>query len=213
MGHLFSRMYAVLADFTKETTYRVLMLGLDQAGKTTILYKFKLGEIVKTISTIGEYEYIQLLILCYFFFESGFNIETVKPVPSISFEVWDAGGKEKYRSLLRYYFQNCQGFFFVVDSSDRDRFEEARNVLFKIVMDEFMNSVPFVVIANKSDLLMAAKPTELIEQLNLHSTPKELWYIQSVCAITGEGISEAMQQLAQLIKNNQKNGISCCINN
>jgi len=57
MGILLSRMYGFLAEFRSDKTYRVLMLGLDQAGKTTILYKVKLGEIVKTIPTIGEREY------------------------------------------------------------------------------------------------------------------------------------------------------------
>ncbi len=105
----------------------------------------------------------------------------------ISFEIWDATGQEKYRRLVRHYFQNCQGFFFVVDSSDRDRFEEARDVLLKIIGDEYMVSVPFVVMANKS---------------------KRLWYFQPVCAITGEGISEAMQQLSKMIKDTRQSGIS-----
>jgi len=127
--------------------------------------------------------------------------------------VWDAGGEEKIRPLLRPYFQNCHGFFFVVDSSDRDRFQEARDVLFRIIREEFMVSVPFVIIANKSDLPMAVKPSEIIEQLNLHSISKRRWYFQPASAITGEGITEAMRQLAQMIKENRKNGTSCCINN
>jgi len=148
-------------------------------------------------------------LISYYFFSLGFNIETVKPVSGISFEVWDASGHEKYRRLVRHYFQNCQGFFFVVDSSDRDRFEEARDVLLKIIGDEYMVSVPFVVMANKSDLPTAAEPAELIEQLNLQSISKRLWYFQPVCAITGEGISEDMQQLSKMIKDTRQSGISC----
>jgi hypothetical protein len=63
--------------------------------------------------------------------------------------------------------------------------------------------------ANKSDLPMAAETAELIEQLNLQSISKRLWYFQSVCAITGEGISEAMQQLSKMIKDTRQSGISC----
>lgn len=69
---------------------RILMVGLDAAGKTTILYKLKLGEIVTTIPTIG------------------FNVETVE-YKNISFTVWDVGGQDKIRPLWRYYFQNTQG--------------------------------------------------------------------------------------------------------
>jgi len=65
MGLLLSRMYAILAEFSSETIYRVLMLGLDQAGKTTILYKVKLDQIVETIPTIGEHEFNQLLSFYY----------------------------------------------------------------------------------------------------------------------------------------------------
>ncbi|PAV63608.1 hypothetical protein WR25_20860 isoform B [Diploscapter pachys] len=74
---------------------RILMVGLDAAGKTTILYKLKLGEIVSTIPTIG------------------FNVETVE-YKNISFTVWDVGGQDKIRPLWRHYFQNTQGLIFVV---------------------------------------------------------------------------------------------------
>merc|ERR1712130_232877 len=72
----------------------------DAAGKTTILYKLKLGEVVTTIPTIG------------------FNVETVE-YKNISFTVWDVGGQDKIRPLWRHYYQNTQGIIFVVDSNDR----------------------------------------------------------------------------------------------
>uniref|UniRef100_A0AAY4EW11 ADP-ribosylation factor n=1 Tax=Denticeps clupeoides TaxID=299321 RepID=A0AAY4EW11_9TELE len=85
---------------------RILMVGLDAAGKTTILYKLKLGEIVTTIPTIG------------------FNVETVE-YKNICFTVWDVGGQDKIRPLWRHYFQNTQGLIFVVDSNDRERVAES----------------------------------------------------------------------------------------
>lgn len=78
----------------------ILMVGLDAAGKTTILYKLKLGEIVTTIPTIG------------------FNIETVEN-KNISFMVWNVGGQDKIRPLWHHYFQNT-GLIFVVDSNDQE---------------------------------------------------------------------------------------------
>uniref|UniRef100_A0A8B9JLV2 ADP-ribosylation factor 5 n=1 Tax=Astyanax mexicanus TaxID=7994 RepID=A0A8B9JLV2_ASTMX len=93
---------------------RILMVGLDAAGKTTILYKLKLGEIVTTIPTIG------------------FNVETVE-YKNISFTVWDVGGQDKIRPLWRHYFQNTQGLIFVVDSNDRERAQEAAEELQKMV--------------------------------------------------------------------------------
>nr|KAF6479063.1 ADP ribosylation factor 1 [Molossus molossus] len=87
MGNIFANLFKGL--FGKKEM-RILMVGLDAAGKTTILYKLKLGEIVTTIPTIG------------------FNVETVE-YKNISFTVWDVGGQDKIRPLWRHYFQNTQG--------------------------------------------------------------------------------------------------------
>uniref|UniRef100_A0A669CS81 ARF GTPase 5 n=1 Tax=Oreochromis niloticus TaxID=8128 RepID=A0A669CS81_ORENI len=95
ISSLFSRLFG-------KKQMRILMVGLDAAGKTTILYKLKLGEIVTTIPTIG------------------FNVETVE-YKNICFTVWDVGGQDKIRPLWRHYFQNTQGLIFVVDSNDRER--------------------------------------------------------------------------------------------
>ena len=96
---------------------RILMVGLDAAGKTTILYKLKLGEIVTTIPTIG------------------FNVETVE-YKNISFTVWDVGGQDKIRPLWRHYYQNTQGLIYVVDSSDKERVEESREELHKMLNED-----------------------------------------------------------------------------
>lgn len=96
----------------------MFVVGLDAAGKTTILYKLKLGEIVTTIPTIG------------------FNVETVE-YKNISFTVWDVGGQDKIRPLWRHYYQNTQGLIFVVDSSDTKRIAEAENELANMVHTYF----------------------------------------------------------------------------
>ena len=80
-----------------------LQVGLDAAGKTTILYKLKLGEIVTTIPTIGKYNASDILYLLVMFY-SGFNVETVE-YKNICFTVWDVGGQDKIRPLWRHYFQ------------------------------------------------------------------------------------------------------------
>merc|ERR1712124_117358 len=102
---------------TKEQ--RILMVGLDAAGKTTILYKLKLGEVVTTIPTIG------------------FNVETVE-YKNIRFTVWDVGGQDKIRKLWRHYYQGTQGLIYVVDSNDRDRVEDSREELAKILSEDEM---------------------------------------------------------------------------
>ena len=103
MGGLFAKIF----DNWGKKERRILMVGLDAAGKTTILYKLKLGEVVTTIPTIG------------------FNVEQVD-YKNISFTVWDVGGQDKIRPLWRHYYQNTEGLIFVVDSNDKDRIDAAR---------------------------------------------------------------------------------------
>ena len=125
MGNVFASLFKGL--FGKKEM-RILMVGLDAAGKTTILYKLKLGEIVTTIPTIGMREKRQWCALWLFMAPrcfAGFNVETVE-YKNISFTVWDVGGQDKIRPLWRHYFQNTQGLIFVVDSNDRERIGEAR---------------------------------------------------------------------------------------
>merc|ERR1711865_370646 len=97
MGLLMSKVWDRMINSKKEM--RILMVGLDAAGKTTVLYKLKLGEVVTTIPTIG------------------FNVETVE-YKNINFTVWDVGGQDKIRKLWRHYYLNTQGLIFVVDSND-----------------------------------------------------------------------------------------------
>ncbi|KAJ1112385.1 hypothetical protein NDU88_000650 [Pleurodeles waltl] len=148
MGLLLSSLYDTLLGF-RGLKARILMLGLDAAGKTTIIYKLKLNETVSTIPTIG------------------FNVETVEPIRNVSFTVWDVGGQDKIRALWKHYFINTDGLLFVVDSADPARFEEARAELVAILENVEMQDVPFVVLANKQDLPGASSPSELVEKLGL----------------------------------------------
>ncbi|CAL1276227.1 unnamed protein product [Larinioides sclopetarius] len=127
MGNIFANLFKGL--FGKKEM-RILMVGLDAAGKTTILYKLKLGEIVTTIPTIG------------------FNVETVE-YKNISFTVWDVGGQDKIRPLWRHYFQNTQGLIFVVDSNDRERIGEAREELMRMLAEDELRDAVLLIFANK----------------------------------------------------------------
>lgn len=171
-----------LFNFFGQKEMRILMVGLDAAGKTTILYKLKLGEIVTTIPTIG------------------FNVETVE-YKNISFTVWDVGGQDKIRPLWRYYFQNTQGIIFVVDSNDRDRISEAREELQQMLnVDELKNAL-VLVFANKQDLPNAMNAAEVTDKLGLHSMRQRSWYIQATCATTGDGLYEGLEWLSNKLKN------------
>ncbi|XP_058002525.1 uncharacterized protein LOC131179847 [Hevea brasiliensis] len=104
MGQVFRKLFDT---FFGNTEMRVVMLGLDAAGKTTILYKLHIGEVLSTVPTIG------------------FNVEKVQ-YKNVMFTVWDVGGQEKLRPLWRHYFNNTDGLIYVVDSLDRERIGKAK---------------------------------------------------------------------------------------
>jgi ADP-ribosylation factor protein 1 len=163
---------------------RILMVGLDAAGKTTILYKLKLGEIVTTIPTIG------------------FNVETVE-YKNINFTVWDVGGQDKIRPLWRHYFQNTQGLIFVVDSNDRERINEANEELQKMLNEDELRDAVLLVFANKQDLPNAMSVAEVTDKLGLHSLRNRKWYIQSTCATSGDGLYEGLDWLSNTLSSSK----------
>ncbi|KAG6422610.1 hypothetical protein SASPL_119189 [Salvia splendens] len=192
MGLTFTKLFSRL--FAKKEM-RILMVGLDAAGKTTILYKLKLGEIVTTIPTIG------------------FNVETVE-YKNISFTVWDVGGQDKIRPLWRHYFQNTQGLIFVVDSNDRDRVVEARDELHRMLNEDELRDAVLLVFANKQDLPNAMNAAEITDKLGLHSLRQRHWYIQSTCATSGEGLYEGLDWLSNNIANKASlNAVRSCLDN
>jgi len=166
---------------------RILMVGLDAAGKTTILYKLKLGEVVTTIPTIG------------------FNVETVE-YKNISFTVWDVGGQDKIRPLWRHYYQNTQGVIFVVDSNDRDRIDDskdyehsAKEELNRMLAEDELRDAVLLVFANKQDLPNAMKVQEVTERLGLNKLRNRQWYIQGASAPTGDGLYEGLDWLSNTL--------------
>jgi len=176
MGLMISKLFD---KFVGKKEMRILMLGLDAAGKTTILYKLKLGEVVSSVPTIG------------------FNVETVE-YKNIKFTVWDVGGQDKIRLLWRHYYQNTQGLIFVVDSSDKERIELAKEELHKMLNEEELRDAVVLVFANKQDLGVMSV-AEVTEKLGLHTLRGRDWYIQGTCAMTGDGLYDGLDWLSKTV--------------
>uniref|UniRef100_A0A9J8CL83 ADP-ribosylation factor 3a n=1 Tax=Cyprinus carpio carpio TaxID=630221 RepID=A0A9J8CL83_CYPCA len=130
----------------------------------------------------------------------GFNVETVE-YKNISFTVWDVGGQDKIRPLWRHYFQNTQGLIFVVDSNDRERVNEAREELMRMLAEDELRDAVLLVFANKQDLPNAMNAAEITDKLGLHSLRHRNWYIQATCATSGDGLYEGLDWLANQLKN------------
>jgi ADP-ribosylation factor protein 1 len=134
---------------------------------------------------------------------TGFNVETVE-YKNISFTVWDVGGQDKIRPLWRHYYQNTQGIIFVVDSNDRERAEDAREELHRMLNEPELSEAVLLVFANKQDLPKAMKPADVAERLGLSSLRTRVWHIQGCCATTGDGLYEGLDWLSDTLAKRSK---------
>jgi small GTP-binding protein len=155
---------------------RVLMLGLDNAGKTTILFQLKLGQPVSTVPTVG------------------FNVETVR-IQNMQLTITDVGGQTKLRPLWRHYFYSAHALIYVVDSSDKGRIEDARVELEQILDNEDMAGISVLVFANKQDLEQAMSPQDVAEGLRLNVQRKHPWFVQGCVAPEGRGLGDGFEWL------------------
>jgi len=172
-----------LASYFSKEEARIILCGLDAAGKTTILYMSKLGEVVTTIPTIG------------------FNVETVT-YGNLQLTAWDVGGRDKIRPLWRHYYANTSGFIFVLDSNDRERIAEACDELHIMANEDELKNKPILIFANKQDLPNIMTLDEIKEKLNLSKldSMKTKWHLQPSHATKNEGIHEGFQWLARAIQ-------------
>lgn len=184
MGSSFTKLWA---KWFGRKEMRILMVGLDAAGKTVITNRLKLGEILHTIPTIG------------------FNVETIT-YKNINMTIWDVGGQDKIRPLWRHYYQNTQAVIFVVDSADTERLDEtegcqysAKEELHRMISDSELKGVPLLVLSNKQDLPAALKGETISRRLGLLKLTDRKWQNQECCALTGEGLYTGLDWLSTIV--------------
>lgn len=180
MGILMSRLFESLFG-SKEV--RILILGLDNAGKTTILYRLQNDgdEVVQTIPTIG------------------FNVETLQ-YKNIKFQVWDLGGQTSIRPYWRCYYPNTDAIIFVVDSADVERMSVARGELTAMLEEEDLKDSILLVFANKQDQKGALNAEQISDALGLPEVRNRQWSIQETSALKGKGMFEGFDWLVTSIK-------------
>ncbi|GMP47962.1 hypothetical protein CsSME_00015483 [Camellia sinensis var. sinensis] len=174
MGIAFTRLFSSLFG-NREA--RILVLGLDNAGKTTILYRLQMGGVVSTIPTIG------------------FNVETVQ-YNNIKFQP----DFNYHRPYWRCYFPNTQAIIYVVDSSDTDRLVTAKDEFHAILEEEELKGAVVLIFANKQDLPGALDDAAVTEALELHRIKNRQWAIFKTSAIKGEGLFEGLDWLSNTLK-------------
>ena len=162
----------------KEKDVRILMLGLDNAGKTTILKKFN-GEDISSISPT-----------------LGFNIKTLEH-KGYNLNIWDVGGQKSLRSYWRNYFETTDGLIWVVDSADKRRLQDCKKELNSLLQEERLLGATLLVFANKQDLKGALTVEEIKSTLQLDNIKSHHWKIVNCSAVTGKNLLDGMDWLLQ----------------
>ncbi|NXR46752.1 ARL11 protein, partial [Hippolais icterina] len=169
---------------------RVIMLGLDFAGKSTLLYKLKSGQAVETCPTVG------------------FNVESLKTPCGISFTLWDVGGQDSLRASWPNYLEDINTLIFVLDSTDMARLDEAMAALEEALSHPGMAGVPVLLLANKQDVPGALAPAELGEMLRLGGLARHRWMLRGCSAHTGQGLQEVLAILGILLRGSEQSSLS-----
>merc|ERR1712238_379226 len=158
---------------------RILMLGLDNAGKTTILKSTANEDQTHVMPT------------------QGFNIKSVQQ-DNVKLNVWDIGGQKTIRPYWSNYFDASDALIYVVDSGDEKRFEESATELKELLAEDKLANVPVLVFANKQDLATAMGPDEVKEALGLDKLPEDrTWHIQACSAKSGDGLAEGLTWITE----------------
>ncbi|ORX57822.1 ARF/SAR protein [Piromyces finnis] len=192
-------MYTLLSGLYKyivqKEEYYIIILGLDNAGKTTFLEKIK--SIFLGIPGLAPEKIAPTV---------GLNVGKIEYENS-KINFWDLGGQKELQKLWKEYYNECHGIAFIVDSVDVERIEECKQTFENIISDDTIEGVPVLMLANKQDNPNALKVEEIKESFN-----KIAMYIGArdstvlpISALTGKGVKEAIEWLILRMKRNKEN--------
>ena len=184
MGFILSK---IIEFFTKSrNNFKIIILGMQNAGKTTILYRLSLGQVVKTSPTIGS------------------NVEELT-YNNVKFQAWDLGGQESIRSVWDVYYMNTDAVVYVIDSQDDEYFEESKAQFHKLLKNQTLKNATILIFANKQDLQGAKDVNKLIQDYEFFKIREHVWHIQPCSALKGEGLVTGIKWLSEQLTFRGKN--------
>ena len=184
MGFIFSK---ILDFFSRSrNNFKIIILGIQNAGKTTILYRLSIGQLVKTTPTIGS------------------NVEEIS-YNNVKLQAWDLGGQQSTRSVWDVYFVNTDAIIYVIDTHD-ETYDDSKTQFYKLLSNEALKNAIILIYANKQDLPGAKNVAEIIQIYELDTIKDHIWHIQPCSAQTGEGLITGMKWLSdQLVFRSNNN--------
>ena len=185
---MFSLIYGFFEYIFRKDEYHVLILGIDKAGKTNVLERLKTlfthllgldpGKILPTVGlNVGRLE--------------AYNHQVI---------FWDLGGQTGLRSIWDKYYDESHAVVYVVDAANRERFDESKQALDRMLGTRELYGAPLLLMANKQDLDNAAGPQEVADYFGVGKLDSRPVKVMPVCAYTGQGLKDAVQWLVDEIK-------------
>lgn len=212
MYHLAKGIYRYV---TSKEEYSVILLGLDNAGKTTFHEQVKSLFIpgaaepkLKTVPTVGQ------------------NVSTI-PLADMYLKLWDVGGQMSLRNLWQSYYASCHAIVFIIDSTDigdgslehhdgshgdggNDRLDECRLVLEDVLQHSETEGVPLLILANKQDREDCVETIRIKEGLvkkvmegDKGSSVRDS-RVLAMSALTGDGVREAIEWVRTRVQWNKE---------
>ena len=167
---------------------RVLILGLDGSGKTTLIYLLKYKELITTLPTVG------------------FNIEELYIAKRLKVRLWDVGGHFKVRHLWTHYYMTTAGLIYMVDSSCEERMQESKDEFYKILKHpDVKEHIPVLIFANKHELEGALSVDDIIEFFELKKFVSNPWCVQNCSTHRQEGIWKGIGIFSDMVKYSKDN--------
>ena len=167
-------------------TKKVLLLGLDNAGKTSILYKLAIGEVITTVPTVG------------------FNLETITG-GGFTLNVWDLGGQATIIPYWRCYYVDVACLIFVIDAADPDRLLPAIEQFKNVVSDPDMLAPYVLILANKQDLFGAIPANDIVQHVSKIIPKTKSWKVIQTSVYKNQGINEGLNWLCDNLRADNAN--------
>ncbi|KAH6605154.1 adp-ribosylation factor [Trichoderma cornu-damae] len=207
-GELSALRHANPGVLLRKIEYSVILLGLDNAGKTTFHEQVKSMYLpdapepkFKTVPTVGQ------------------NVSTIT-LPDMYLKLWDVGGQHSLRKLWQSYYASCHAIVFIIDSTDigdgdlehenTGRLDECRLVLEDVLQHSETEGVPLLILANKQDREDCVETIRIKEGLVKRVMEGEKGSairdsrVLAMSALTGDGVREAIDWVRSRVQWNKE---------
>lgn len=189
---MFSLFYGLWKYIFSKTEFHVLILGIDKAGKTTLLEKLK--TVYSNFEGLPPDRIVPTV---------GLNIGRIE-ASNNKLVFWDLGGQPGLRPIWEKYYDEAHAVIYVVDASCPSRFEDSKSVLEKVLRHEDLQGAPLLILANKQDIPEAVSADELARYLDLKKLDERVYMFEAVSAYDGLGVKESVEWLVEVMERSKR---------